>query len=165
MEPIGGFMVYTTDTFLRLRDACGDNLRAIVDPSAFWWMGVDPLLAIRQLQGAIGYAHAKDVTFDHHRVAARGVVPACRYEDWDARTWVPRTVGAGHSEAFWKDFFTTLRRCGYDGVVSVENEEPFLTPDEALASSLAMLNRVLPHEPMPTGNWFDHYQAPSTAAH
>jgi sugar phosphate isomerase/epimerase len=158
MEPIAGFMVYNGQTFLRLRDACGETLQANIDPSHIWWMGIDPLVFVEQLRGAIGYAHAKDVALDPRRTAADGVVPACRYDDWGARSWIYRAVGFGHPESFWKDFFTALRRAGYDDVVSIELEEPFMSVAEALAKSVEQMRRALPREPIPTGNFFDGYE-------
>lgn len=158
MEPIGGFMVYNGQTFLRLREACGETLCANIDPSHLWWMGIDPLVFVEQLRGSVGYVHAKDVGIDPRRVARDGLAPACRYDAWDERTWTYRAVGFGHGEPFWKEFFTTLRRCGYDGVVSIEIEESFMTSDEALEKSVEMVRRALPHEPIPSENWFDKYE-------
>lgn len=158
MEPIGGFMVYNAQTFLRLREACGETLCANVDPSHVWWMGIDPLLLVEQLQGAVGYAHAKDVSLDARGVARDGVVPACRYDDWDARTWIYRAVGFGHPEPFWRDFLTALRRGGYDDVVSIEIEDSFMSMDEAVEKSVDVVRRAMPREPIPSGNWFEKYE-------
>lgn len=158
MEPIGGFMVYNAQTFLRLREVCGEAFCANVDPSHLWWMGIDPLVFVEQLHGAVGYAHAKDVAVDARGVARDGVAPACRYDDWNARTWTYRAIGFGHPELFWKDFFTTLRRGGYDDVVSIEIEESFMTTDDALEKSVDMVRRALPRGPIPAGNWFDKYE-------
>jgi sugar phosphate isomerase/epimerase len=162
MEPIGGFMVYNAQTFLRLREACGETLCANVDPSHVWWMGIDPIVYVEQLRGAIGYAHAKDVKLDARAIARDGVVPACRYDDWDARSWTYRAIGYGHPEPFWKDFFTALRRGGYDDVVSVELEDSFMTMDEGVEKSVELVRRALPREPIPEGNWFDKYEWDST---
>jgi sugar phosphate isomerase/epimerase len=158
MEPIGGFMVYNAQTFLRLRDACGETLSANVDPSHLWWMGIDPVLLVEQLRGTIGYAHAKDVALDARRVARDGVAPACRYDDWDGRTWTYRAVGFGHPESFWKELFTALRRAGYDGPVSIEIEDSFMTADEAVEKSVDIVRRAMPHDPIPAANWFEKYE-------
>lgn len=158
MEPMAGFMVYNGQTLLRLREACGETLRVNIDPSHLWWMGIDPLILVEQLRDVIGNVHAKDVAIDTRRAARDGLAPACRYEDWEARTWVYRAIGFGHPEPFWRDFFTTLRRNGYDDVVSLEIEESFMTMDEAVEKSVELVRRVLPREPIPTGNWFDKYE-------
>lgn len=158
MEPLGGFMVYNGQTFLRLREACGEGLMANIDPSHLWWMGIDPLVFVEQLEGAIGYVHAKDVALYPRAVARDGVAPACRYDDWDARSWTYRAIGFGHPDSFWNEFFTTLRRCGYDDVVSLEIEESFMSMDEALEKSVATVRRALPRAPVPSSNWFDKYE-------
>ncbi|SBW22362.1 hypothetical protein FDG2_2519 [Candidatus Protofrankia californiensis] len=72
MEPIAGLIVYNGETFLRLREACGDNLCVTFDPSHFWWQGIDPLVLVEQLQGAIGYVHAKDVALNTRAIACKG---------------------------------------------------------------------------------------------
>jgi sugar phosphate isomerase/epimerase len=158
MEPIGGFMVYNGQTFLRLREACGETLQANFDPSHIWWMGIDPLVFIEQLRGTIGYVHIKDVGLNARGIARDGVVSACPYQDWEARTWIYRAIGFGHPEPFWKDFFTALRLAGYDDVASIELEEPFMSVDEALEKSVEMVRRALPREPRPEGNFFDKYE-------
>lgn len=159
MEPIGGSMVYNGQTFLRLRDACGDTLSVNFDPSHVWWMGIDPLVLIEQLGDAIAYSHAKDVGFESRRVARDGVVPACAYDDWSSRTWTYRAIGFGHPEKFWKDMFTSLRRGGYDDVVTIEVEESFMSTDETIDKSVEMLRRALPRDPIPTANWFEKYES------
>lgn len=158
MEPIGGFMVYDAQTFLRLREACGETLCANVDPSHVFWMGIDPLQFVEQLRGTIGYAHAKDVKLDARAVARDGVVPSCRYDDWDARSWTYRAIGYGHPELFWRDFFTALRRNGYDDVVSVELEDAFMTMDEGVEKSVELVRRVLPRDPIPEESFFNKYE-------
>jgi sugar phosphate isomerase/epimerase len=158
IEPIGGFMVYNGQTFLRLREACGETLKVNFDPSHFWWMGIDPLLLIEQLRGMIGHAHAKDVGINPRTVARDGIVPACRYDDWDNRSWVYRAIGWGHDESFWRDFVTTLRRNGYDDVVAIEIEDAYMTMDEAVEKSVELVSRCLPREPVPEGNFFDAYE-------
>ncbi|WP_241255549.1 sugar phosphate isomerase/epimerase family protein [Candidatus Protofrankia californiensis] len=158
MEPLGGFMVYNAQTFLRLREVCGEKLCVNVDPSHLWWMGIDPLIFIDQLRGAIGHAHAKDARLDPRRVAHDGVVPACRYDDWDQRSWTYKAIGFGHAETFWRDFFTSLRRNGYDDVVAIEIEESFMTVDEALEKSVDVVRRAAPRAPIPSENWFDKYE-------
>src|SRR5262249_4072431 len=58
-----GFAVYNPETILKLRRLAGDNLGANLDPSHFFWQGIDPVEAARVLgdAGAIYHIHAKDV--------------------------------------------------------------------------------------------------------
>ena len=38
-----GFVVYSPETMLKLRSACGSNIGANLDPSHLFWQGIDPL--------------------------------------------------------------------------------------------------------------------------
>ena len=42
-----GFTVYNTETILKLRDACGTQLGANLDPSHFFWQNIDPVEVIK----------------------------------------------------------------------------------------------------------------------
>lgn len=158
IEPHGGDMVYNLETFRRLRDAVGPTIGANFDPSHLWWMGIDVLRMIEELGEAIYYVHAKDVQIECDIVARQGLVPAVDYADWNGRSWLYRAVGQGHDEIFWRSFVTTLRRAGYDDVVTLELEDPFLVMDDAIEMSLATLRAALPSSASPTGNWFDAYK-------
>jgi sugar phosphate isomerase/epimerase len=158
IEPHGGDMVYNLETFERLRNAVGPTIGANFDPSHLWWMGIDVLGMIRELAGAIYYVHAKDVQIDSGIVTRQGLVPAVDYADWNRRSWVYRAIGQGHDEHFWRAFVTTLRRAGYDDVVSIELEDPFLTIDDAVDMSVATLRAALPTNAPPAADWFDNYK-------
>jgi len=158
VEPHGGDMVYNAETFFRLRDAVGPTIGANLDPSHLFWMGVDVLAMIAELGDAIYYAHAKDVSFDRSVIRRQGLVPAGDFADWGSRSWLYRAVGNGHPELFWRDFVTALRRAGYDDVVVIELEEPFMSTSDALDASVAMLRAALPASRFPEGNWFDSYK-------
>lgn len=158
MEPIGNNMIHTGETFLRLADACGETLQASIDPSHLWWQGIDPCVAVSQLAGRIGFVQLKDVAFDAARIARDGLMPACNYDDWNARTWVYRAIGFGHDEMFWQDFLTALRRSGYDDVAAIELEESWMTMDEALEKSVDLVRRAMPRDAIPTRNWFSGYE-------
>jgi len=158
VEPHGGDMVYNTETFLRLRQAVGPTIGANFDPSHLFWMGVDVLEMIAELGDAIYYTHAKDVSFEQSVIRRQGLVPAGDFADWGARSWLYRAVGHGHPTAFWRDYVTALRRAGYDDVVVIELEEPFMSTGDALDASVSTLRAALPAAPFPAGNWFDSYR-------
>ena len=46
-----------------------------------------------------------------------------------------------------------LRRAGYSGTLSIECEDPFLTPDDTLDKSVEVLRRALPEQPAPGVDW------------
>ena len=164
IEPHTGDAVYNTQTFLRLREEVGPTIGMNLDPSHLWWQGIDPIVFIETIADAVYTCHVKDVALDPRLVARDGIASSAYYDEWDKRSWSYRTLGYGHGELFWRDFITTLRRVGYDGPLSIECEEPYLTVDDSLAKAVQLLKYVMPEEPMPEGNWMDAYQLDDYAA-
>lgn len=150
-----GFCVYNPATLLRLRAAVGaavgDVIGANFDPSHLIWQGMDPVAAIRELQGAIYHVHAKDTRIDAINTAKNGVLDTKHYSDELNRSWVFRTVGYGNGETYWRDMISTLRLCGYDRVLSIEHEDSVMTIDEGLRKAVDFLKGVCIFDPKPTG--------------
>jgi sugar phosphate isomerase/epimerase len=90
-------------------------------------------------------------------VQREGLVRACDYADWETRSWTYRAVGEGHDPLFWRQFISELRRAGYDDVVTIEIEEPYLSLADAITTSVATLQPMIPKDPVPSGNWFENY--------
>ena len=74
LEMHPGFCVYNPETLLKLRAAVGDTIGANFDPSHLIWQGIDPVAAIRALEGAIYHFHAKDTRVDPYNTAKFGVL-------------------------------------------------------------------------------------------
>ncbi|MFA6322776.1 MAG: sugar phosphate isomerase/epimerase [Candidatus Buchananbacteria bacterium] len=140
-----GFVVYNTETLLKLRQACGDNLGANFDPSHLFWQGMDPIASARVLgkEKAIYHVHAKDVRLDAGNTAINGVLDTKHYGDELHRSWIFRTCGYGHSLEWWKDFFSTLRMVGYDGAISIEHEDSLMSAREGLSKAAAFLRDAM----------------------
>ncbi|MBQ9467632.1 MAG: sugar phosphate isomerase/epimerase [Clostridia bacterium] len=138
-----GFMVYNPSTLLKLRAAVGDTVGANLDPSHLFWQGIDLPAAIRALKGAIYHFHAKDTRVDPISSSVKGVLDTDAYGDTLARSWEFRTVGYGHDEKTWNDIISTLKAVGYDGVISIEHEDPLMSPKEGLEKAVAFLKRVI----------------------
>ncbi len=136
LEP--GSAAYTVSTALRLCEAC-PNVRVNLDPSHFFWQGVDPLAAVRALGDRIGFAHGKDTVLDEQRVAVDGLL--------DRTAWRYATAGHGHGEAWWRAFADELRREGYDGVLSIEWEDALVPPAESVLEAALLLERLLVEVP------------------
>ncbi len=153
LEAHPGFLVYNVETALKLRAAAGPNLGVNVDPSHFYWQGMDPVSAIRALGDAIFHAHAKDVALDAANVAVNGVLDTKSYRRIAERSWTFRTVGWGHDEVAWKQIVSALRLAGYDGVLSIEHEDALASVDEGLRSAVDLLHRVVLREP-PVDAWW-----------
>jgi len=141
-----GFVVYNTETLLRLRAECGKNIGANFDPSHLFWQGMDPIACLRALKGCVYHVHAKDCRVDPLNAATVGVLDTKPYADEINRGWIFRTVGYGHGADFWKDFVSTLRLIGYDGAISIEHEDSLMSVNEGFQKAVAFLKDVLLHE-------------------
>ena len=150
LEMHPGFCVYNADTLLRLREAVGDVIGANFDPSHLVWQGVDPVAAIRKLEGAIYHVHAKDTKIDEYNTAVNGVLDTKHYSDELHRSWVFRTVGYGNPMQYWRDLVSNLRLCGYDKVLSIEHEDSLMTPEEGLEKAVYFLKQAIITNPKPT---------------
>ncbi len=140
-----GFVVHSTETMMRLRDAAGKNIGANFDPSHLFWQGIDPIASLRFLGDAVFHVHAKDCAI-YAPVKLTGVLDTKPYADEIHRSWIFRTVGYGHGYDFWKDFVSTLRLIGYDGVISIEHEDSLMSVNEGFQKAVEFLEDVLLRE-------------------
>ena len=153
LEAHPGFVVYNVETLFKLRSAVGANLGINLDPSHFFWQGIDIPIAIRALGDAIFHVHAKDVALDPSNVAVNGVLDAKSYRRLAERSWTFRTVGWGHDELTWKRIASALRVAGYDYVISIEHEDALASVQAGLTAAVEMLSRAVLHEP-PVDPWW-----------
>ena len=106
-----------------------------LDPSHFFWQSIDPIAVVRRLAGRIGFAHGKDTVVDHDRVALDGVL--------DRGSWRYATVGRGRGVDWWRAFVDELQQAGYDGVVSIEYEDPLVPADRSVVEAAGLLDEAL----------------------
>lgn len=156
LEPHPGFAVYNPETLLRLRQAAGENLGVNFDPSHFFWQSIDPVEAARVLgdAGAIFHLHAKDTAIDWHNTHRNGVLDTKSYGDVHNRSWVFRTCGYGHGDDFWKPFVSMLRCKNYDGVLSIEHEDSYMSWQEGFEKAVSYLRGVMLKAPAGQSWWF-----------
>ncbi len=145
-----GFCVYNPETLFKLRNAVGDIIGANFDPSHLIWQGIDPVAAIRELEGAIYHFHAKDTKIDKYNTAKAGVLDTKHYSDEAHRSWIFRSVGYGNGLDYWRDMISALRLVGYDKVMSIEHEDSLMTPEEGLEHAVAFLKESIIRNPKPT---------------
>ncbi|HWO96542.1 MAG TPA: sugar phosphate isomerase/epimerase [Bacillus sp. (in: firmicutes)] len=145
IEPHPGFVVYNTETMLRLRDECGDSLGANFDPSHLFWQNMDPIAGIKALakENALYHFHAKDTGIDEQNTALNGVLDMKSYRDEMNRSWIFRTVGYGHGEETWRNIISTLQLVGYDGAISIEHEDSLMSVEEGFQKATSFLNNLL----------------------
>lgn len=143
-----GFVCYSNDTLLKLRNGVGkngDTIGANFDPSHLWWQGIDPIAAVRELgaEGALFHVHAKDTRIDPYNSGRNGNLDTKSYGDILERSWVFRSVGYGHGIEWWKDFCSNLRMVGYDFVLSIEHEDGLMSSMEGLRKAVQVLKQAV----------------------
>jgi len=113
------------------------------DPSHLVWLGIDPLAALEAHADRVLHVQAKDVEV---HVGARdryGVFgQVLDRQPWVSGWWRYRIPGLG--EVDWRRLVDTLYQAGYDGVLSVEHEDPVWsgTP-ERVRQGLTVAERTL----------------------
>ena len=143
IEPHPGFVVYNTASMLRLRESAGASIGVNFDPSHLFWQGIDPLACVDALGAAILHVHAKDTGFQKEILALNGVLEPIPGNRPAERSWIFRSVGAGHSVEFWRDLVAALREVGYDGPLSIEHEDPLLSHADGLELAVTTLRAAL----------------------
>ncbi|HEY3741037.1 MAG TPA: sugar phosphate isomerase/epimerase [Bryobacteraceae bacterium] len=148
-----GFVVYSPETMLRLREIAGPSVGCNYDPSHMFWQAIDPIAAIRVLGDCIFHVHAKDTQIYDVNLPKTGVLDTKKYTDERNRSWIFRTVGYGHSNQWWTEFISTLRMFGYDYVLSIEHEDSLMSADEGLTKAAAFLNNIVIKESVGQAWW------------
>jgi sugar phosphate isomerase/epimerase len=144
-----GTCVYNVHTFERIAEL-GENLAVNLDPSHFFWQGIDPLAVVERLGDRVGFVHAKD-TLERTRNRSLNGVLDCRWPgDPEEMPWNFATVGSGHDRDWWTEFVAALAAAGYDGPVSIEWEDPFVDAEESLREAASCLRQAMAREELPT---------------
>jgi sugar phosphate isomerase/epimerase len=138
-----GTSIYNAASFLLLAEVTQDNVKVNLDPSHFWWQGIDPIETIGQLEGRIGFAHGKDTIVHPDRVARHGVLDFRWPSTAEEMPWHFAAVGRGRPAEEWRALLEALERAGYDGPISIEHEDPELTPEEGIEASLEGLRTAV----------------------
>ncbi len=139
------FVVYNPRTLLKLREAVGEEIGANCDLSHLFWQGCDPVEVIHFLgkQGIIYHAHMKDTVLYPENVAKYGVLNfVFEASDLPMASDAFRAVGYGHGASTWKSILQAYMDVGYDGIVSIENEDPILTGEVGVERAAYVLKNV-----------------------
>lgn len=145
LEMHPNFVVYNPLTLLKLRDAVGEEIGANCDLSHLFWQQCDAVEVIRMLgkQNAIFHAHMKDTTFYRNNVDRYGVLNfAFDKSQLSQASETFRAVGYGHSAGTWKEIMRAYMDVGYQGIFSVENEDPILSGEVGVERALYVLKNV-----------------------
>ncbi len=141
-------LVYNVPTLRRMRDAVGPIIGANVDPSHLFWQQMDPLAVIRALGPAVYHVHLKDTELVAGQVEIAGVLDQRPFEVPADRAWVFRAVGSVRGPDFWSAFIAALEGVGYDDVLSIENEDVSLPPQDGVEHAAAFMRPLLAQRPV-----------------
>ncbi|MGD2173827.1 MAG: sugar phosphate isomerase/epimerase [Candidatus Brocadiaceae bacterium] len=103
------------------------------DPSHLHWQGIDVVGAVAEFADRIFHTHAKDVSIDRAKLSRLGVL---------AGGWWEYSI-PGYGEVPWGPYIRALRRCGYDGVLSIEHEDAAFGAKEGFRKGLRYLSSLI----------------------
>jgi sugar phosphate isomerase/epimerase len=133
-----GTYVYNVATFSMAREIA-PNLGVNLDPSHFFWQGMDALAVVDAVGDRIGHAHGKDTLEIPANKARNGMLD----NRWPGRAsempWNFATVGRGRGLEWWTSFVRTLAANGFDGTISIEFEDPFVPVEQSVVEAARML--------------------------
>jgi sugar phosphate isomerase/epimerase len=145
LEMHPNFAVYNPKTLLKLREAVGEVIGANCDLSHLFWQLCDPIAAIHLLgsQGALYHAHMKDTVLYKPNVDRYGVLNFAFTADQlsDASDYF-RAVGYGHGADLWKSVVRAYMDVGYEGILSIENEDAQLEGEVGVERAAYVLKNV-----------------------
>src|SRR5579862_7928256 len=95
-----GTCVFNVETFGRVA-ALGPSLAANLDPSHFFWMGMDGHKVAAALGDRIGHVHGKDTVFHEEHLALNGLLDRRWPEPAAEMPWTFAVPGRGHDQAWW----------------------------------------------------------------
>lgn len=133
-------IAYDLETAIRVADLFKtDSFGICLDPSNLILVGIEPAQFIDCLGNKIVHVHAKDAEFTHYK-AISGLLP---HGDLSRPTRGVRFRIPGWGDVNWKKMITSLKLNGYNGVLSIEYEDPTFSVDEGLTKSIDFLHPLL----------------------
>jgi len=134
-----GTVVYNVETFTQLAKL-GDAIAANIDPSHFFWMGMDANAVVAALGERIGHCHGKDVAFSSRYLAINGLLDRRWPRPPEAMPWNFAVVGRGKDPQWWAGFVAGLAAHGRLHTIAIEHEDPFVSPEEGIAEAAGLLS-------------------------
>ena len=108
-----------TEMFKRVSD---ENFGLNYDPSHLRFMMMDYIEPVKEFADRIFHVHAKDVFFKKEILKHTGIYNKQLFDIPGESFWKPVMPGLGDVD--FDKLIDTLGKCGYDGVVSIEHEDP-----------------------------------------
>ncbi|QFT90517.1 Inosose dehydratase [Bacillus sp. THAF10] len=114
--PLMGNIAISPELMRTLLDRLNSpNVGLAYDPSHLIWQFIDPYSPIKEFGDRIFHVHAKDTEIKEEQLKRVGILT-------DFSWWRYRLPGLGSLD--WTAFLSELHTIGYDGVISIEHEDP-----------------------------------------
>ena len=108
------------------------NLGLNFDPSHLCWQEIDYIAAVDEFKARIFHTHAKDTAIFRDKLSSVGVLEG----GW----WT--YVIPGYGIVRWGEYIRQLRKCGYNGVLSIEHEDSAFNAKEGFEKGLRFLSTL-----------------------
>jgi len=134
------FSVETAKELLKafnMRKELGFNL----DPANLLWFLVDPVVFVEEFGDRIYSVHGKDAEITDRYLKYTGILPLGNKQN-PQRGFRFRAVGWGQID--WKKLITALLIVNYDGVISIEHEDPWLDRIDGCLKAFNFLKQIIP---------------------
>jgi sugar phosphate isomerase/epimerase len=137
-----GTVVYNVETFERLA-SLGGSIAANIDPSHFFWMGMDPLAVVDHIGPRIGHCHGKDVVFSAANLALNGLLDRRWPRPPEAMPWNFAVVGRGRDDQWWTHLVARVVAEGSVNTIAIEHEDPFVPAEVGVVEAASVLARAI----------------------
>lgn len=118
------------------------DLKLVYDPSHFIWQGIDCYRSLKEFANRVVYVHAKDTEILKEELEDKGILYGHGEHFGHNIWWRARLPGWGIVD--WKKIITILMEARFDGVLSIEHEDPVWSESEEKAKrSLVMTKNYL----------------------
>jgi sugar phosphate isomerase/epimerase len=136
-----GTSVFNVETFGRVA-ALGPSISANLDPSHFFWMGMDGHRVAAALGDRVGHAHGKDTVFHPDSLALNGLLDRRWPEPAAEMPWTFAVPGRGHPLDWWAGLIQALSGSAVQ-VISIEHEDPFVPAETGVPEAARLLRAAI----------------------
>jgi sugar phosphate isomerase/epimerase len=136
-----GTSAFNVETFERLA-ALGPSIAANLDPSHFFWMGMDGHKVAAHLGPLVGHAHGKDTVFHADSLALNGLLDRRWPNPAEQMPWTFAVPGRGHDLAWWTGLVRAMAGSS-TRVISIEHEDPFVPAEEGVPEAARLLRAAI----------------------
>ena len=136
-----GTCAFNVETFRKVA-ALGPAIAANLDPSHFFWMGMDGHKVAAALGDRVGHLHGKDTVFHAESLALNGLLDRRWPEPAAEMPWTFAVPGRGHDLDWWAGLLAEVGG-SQARVVSIEHEDPFVPATEGVPEAARLLRAAI----------------------